>query len=501
MSDRDILRPRSQGRGLFNPCGCWCVVGSVALRSGSGPWAIHRPLRVLTRSLLSMAGVVLAEDQPAAPASSTSPGAPTESSPTSKACALETTSTSAVPAKPAAARNSDAGKARGAGRQPPSRHRSEGGLAEKGPLERLPPHLSLSQRDLLDTDVSFQPWGSENSVRIPDPVLAARGSVREQFQSRSPQDSLSSSWPQCHTVVAKPEREPEDASRQVDPSQMVGLPLTQEGDGSEGEVAVTLVDTSQPGDPLSVHEPIKIVITMSSAQNSMTDLGSSLHLKATGAERTSCESEANPAAPGTASPPHVEQRTIPVITLELSEDEGGATTCPEGSGGQRTPETRMVEVPSAQRWGCESGEGPDATKDCSSPPGDPCETAPLFPPTAAPESVQGKEGQASLDPSSCKTSHEKRHARVLSVDSGTDVIFSKSSTEIVNDKEKTIPTSKSDLEAKEGQTPNESNFLEFVSLLESISTSKGVVPSRRDGPAEPDRETELLGGENHPSLS
>lgn len=47
---------------------------------------------------------------------------------------------------------------------------------------------------------------------------------------------------------------------------------------------------------------------------------------------------------------------------------------------------------------------------------------------------------------------------------------------MVSDGEKPIPTSKSDLEAKEGQIPNESNFLEFVSLLESISTSKAVAP-------------------------
>lgn len=37
----------------------------------------------------------------------------------------------------------------------------------------------------------------------------------------------------------------------------------------------------------------------------------------------------------------------------------------------------------------------------------------------------------------------------------------------------TMTSSKSDLEAKEGQTPNESNFLEFVSLLGSLSTRAG----------------------------
>lgn len=33
-----------------------------------------------------------------------------------------------------------------------------------------------------------------------------------------------------------------------------------------------------------------------------------------------------------------------------------------------------------------------------------------------------------------------------------------------------MTSSKSDLEAKEGQIPNESNFLEFISLLGSLST-------------------------------
>ena len=85
-------------------------------------------------------------------------------------------------------------------------------------------------------------------------------------------------------------------------------------------------------------------------------------------------------------------------------------------------------------------------------------------------------------------------ARVLSVDSGTDVFLSKSSAEIINDKEQTMPTSKSDLEAKEGQVPNESNFLEFVSLLESINTSKVVVSNQRNEPTEQNKDSRLPAG-------
>ncbi|XP_004432433.1 PREDICTED: pecanex-like protein 2 [Ceratotherium simum simum] len=431
-------------------------------------------------------GVVLSEDQPVAPVSSTSPGIKTENLPASKGYMLETMTTSAMPLKPVVAETliNDKGKERRGKGQPPFRHRSEGGLVDKVALKKLP-HLSLSQYDLLETDVSFQPWGSENSVLIPEPVNYAQGSMREQLRSKSPQDSLSSSCPQCNTVIAKPVHKPVDASWQVDP------PLNQEVDYSDSEVAVTLIDTSQPGDPLSLHEPIKIVITMSSTQNSTTDLESSLHLKVISTERTGLKSD-EPATPGVASPPNVEQMRIPVIMLELSEDGRGDVICPEDNGSERTPERLMVEASSNQCSGYESGEGGNATKDYSPSLRDHCETSPPLTPNMVFESEAGKEGQANLDPSSCKTSHEKRHARVLSVDSGTDVLC-KSSAEITNDKEKTIPTSKSDLEAKEGQIPNESNFLEFVSLLESINTSKVVASSQRNGSAEQNRESGLLG--------
>ncbi|KAF0870452.1 PCX2 protein, partial [Crocuta crocuta] len=467
------------------PLRCSSRGRSLSSQHSSGP--LELPAQETVEDLK---GVIFSEDQPVAPVSSTSPGIRTDGSPAYKACAPETMTPPVIPMKRAVAESgaSDQGKERGGKGQPPLRHRSEGGLVEKEALRKLP-HLSLSQYDLLETEVSFQPWGSENSVLSPEPANYAPGSLREGLQSKSPPDSLSSSCPQCNTVIARPvpARASLDASRQGDP------PLNQEVDYSDSEVAVTLIDTSQPGDPLSLHEPIKIVITMSSTPNSMTDLESSLHLKVMGTERAGLKSDAEPAAPGVASPPHTEQRRIPVITLELSEDGAGGAMCPEGSGGDRTPERLMVEASSNQCSGYESGEGGNATKDGSpSPTGDRCETAPPFTPHAAPESEGAKEGQANLDPSSCKTSHEKRHTRVLSVDSGTDVFLSKSSAEVIGDKEKTIPTSKSDLEAKEGQMPNESNFLEFVSLLESINTSKLAASNERNGAVEQNKDRGLL---------
>ncbi|XP_067567184.1 pecanex-like protein 2 isoform X3 [Pseudorca crassidens] len=429
-------------------------------------------------------GVIVSDDQPVAPVSSTSPGMKTERLPASKGHVPETMTTSAIPVKPVVAETciSDKGKEKGGQGQSPFCHRSEGGLVDKEAVKKVP-YLSLSQYDLLETDVSFQPWGSENSVPIPEPGNFA--SIREQLQSKSPQDSLSSSCPQCNTVIAKPGRE--QVSQQVDP------PLNQEVDDSDNEVAVTLIDTSQPGDLLSLHEPIKIVITMSSTPNSMTDLESSLHLKVVGTEATGFTCDAEPVPPGAAGPE--KQMRIPIITLELSEGGGGGMVCPEGNGSDRTPERLMVEASSNPCSGYESGDGGDATQDHSPSPGDPCTTPPPTPDVVS-ESEGGMEVQANLDPSSCRTSQEKRHSQVLSVDSGTDVFLSKSSAEVINDKEQTMPTSKSDLEAKEGQIPNESNFLEFVSLLESINTSKVVVSNQKNEPAEQSKDSGLP-GDNH----
>ncbi|XP_028623600.1 pecanex-like protein 2 [Grammomys surdaster] len=429
---------------------------SVHSQHSSGP--LELPAQETVEDLK---GVVLSEDQPEALVSSTSPGMKSESLPASQGRTPEPTPRPACPGKPVTTEIFTArkGKEPGSAGQRPARHRSESGLVNTGALKKLP-HLSLSQYDLLETDISFQPWGSEHSVLIPQPKCT-QGPTRALPQSRSPQDSLSSSCCQCNTVLAKPtEEELTQTSGQVE------LPLNQEVVDSDSEVAVTLIDTSQPGEPLSLHEPIKIVITMSSTPNSVSDPENSLHLRVTSSDRTSVRPNAEPAGPGD-SPADPEQVRIPLITLELTEDGGGrGVSCSEGNGGEST--LKRMDVMSPDR--CPgSGLGEYSTKDGSPTPGP---TLATITSSVDPEPEGNREGQGNLDPASCKSSHEKRHTRVLSVDSGTDVFLSRSAKEVVSDGEKPIPTSKSDLEAKEGEIPNESNFLEFVSLLESISTSK-----------------------------
>ncbi|CAO2609362.1 Pecanex-like protein 2 [Lemmus lemmus] len=451
------------------------------LRCSSRGQSVHSqrssPLELPAQETVEdLKGVVLSEDQPEAVVSSTSPGIKSESLPASQGRTPEPTPRpAAATGKPVTTEilTGRKGKEPGGTGQRPARHRSESGLVNTRALKKLP-HLSLSQYDLLETDITFQPWGSEHSALIPQCSNCPQGPTRAQSQSRSPQDSLSSSYGQHNTILAKPTEEEEltQTSGQVEP------PFNQEVVDSDGEVAVTLIDTSQPGEPLSLHEPIKIVITMSSTPNSTSDLESSLHLKVTSSDRTSVRLDAEPSGPGVASPADSEQVRIPLITLELTEEGGGrGISCPERNEGERAPE-RMEMTSSDHRFGCGSGDMECSPKNGSPTPRQAWEPVPTpapLTPRVDPESEESREGQTNLDPASCKSGHEKRHARVLSVDSATDVFLSRSPKEVASDSsEKPIPTSKSDLEAKEGQIPNESNFLEFVSLLESINTSKVV---------------------------
>uniref|UniRef100_A0A671L775 Pecanex-like protein n=1 Tax=Sinocyclocheilus anshuiensis TaxID=1608454 RepID=A0A671L775_9TELE len=80
----------------------------------------------------------------------------------------------------------------------------------------------------------------------------------------------------------------------------------------------------------------------------------------------------------------------------------------------------------------------------------------------------------------------RSHARGLSIDSGRDAVLI---SHRAKDKLGTMTSSKSDLEAKEGQIPNESNFVEFVSLLESINST------RFGGGNEAEKENEERNGE------
>lgn len=420
------------------------------------------------------------EDQVAPPVSSTSPCIKADMLPVSTASASGAT-TSAIVTKPAALETLSGNgiNENGGNGQSYRQHGSQDILVDRDVAKNFS-NISSSQGDILRTGVSSEPWDSENSI-ISDHLSNPKSYKREKLPDESPQTGFTSNCPQCNVIATKDLKHVESSCNAGNAHE--GL------DCLDGETAVAIVDNSLPGDQLC--EPIKIVITMSTTPNTtLSDLAGSAHLNASGPERTSSAIESGIVAGGRPSQQTNEQLRIPVITFDLSDDSKGKA-CPEVSEGERTPEILKADLSSNQCSGYESG---DAVKEHSNPAHTPLETNPCSDPNRenAFENVQSmdltsKEELQNLDPQSCRTALEKRHMRVLSVDSGTDVLLSKNCME-VSDKEKTLPTSKSDLEAKEGQVPNESNFLEFVSLLESINTSKMKVSNQPTVKTEPTKE-------------
>uniref|UniRef100_A0A8C4YGA4 Pecanex-like protein n=1 Tax=Gopherus evgoodei TaxID=1825980 RepID=A0A8C4YGA4_9SAUR len=416
-------------------------------------------------------GVTTLEDQASPPVLSTSPYIKADMLPISTAHMSDST-TSAIVTKPAAMEMfiSNGTNEKEEKMHPSGYFGSEDILMDKDLVKKLS-NLSLSQYDILRTGISFEQWGSENSVIISEHLSNPKSYKREKFPDGSVHESFNRNCPQCNTIATKETDGPVEISFHVDNTD-------EDLDYSDGEVAIALVDGSLPGDQLNLHEPIKIVITMSSTPNTMNDIEGGLHLKVSGTEKTGSNPDSGVAIADRHSQKNNEQIKIPVITFELSDD-GGGNVHLEASESERTPERLKVDASSNQCSGYESGDLDNAVKHHSNPANSHSETNTHLGPNLenASENLlvtasNSKESQQNLDPLSYKTAHEKRHIRVLSVDSGTDIFLSKNSMEIISDKEKTLPTSKSDLEAKEGQIPNESNFLEFVSLLESINTAK-----------------------------
>lgn len=362
---------------------------------------------------------------------------------------------------------------------------------DKGVMKKLP-NISLSQYDILKTGISFEPWSSENSLIISEHLSNPKCFKRDKCLDASAQDRIVSSCPQCHTVAAKGnEGRVESYSSSIDD-------MKEHHDDSEGEVAIALVDNSLPGDSLLLHEPIKIVITMSSTQTLASDLEDLPCLKVPGTEKSSSDPDSGVAmADQHNKQRNDEQERIPVITFELSENSVGQD-CQEANEGLRMLENVTIDTSSNPCSGYESAEPDNIKKEHSEKPSKNHAEISSNPENASENVVattlHSKNGEQNLGISSYKMGQEKRHARVLSVDSGTDALLSKNSTETVSDKEKLLPTSKSELEAKEGQIPNESNFLEFVSLLESLNTSKAT---ESDCKSESANNKRLIGGEQH----
>lgn len=283
------------------------------------------------------------------------------------------------------------------------------------------------------------------------------------------------------------------------------------------EIEVVLVDNSGPGPApsgLDDRDTVKIVITMSCDPQTAAQLEESVkqRLLENTQVRTQVHSGKHHAqllhrpvsrfkAQKDAGEGHVK---IPVITFDSPEEEGDGGSEDESTLRQATSQSEEFhlcrETASSecldpeQRPAGGQGSGDDGDDDGSS-----GAAAGALEPNA------DSRGFLRLPPTLGRCGPGGRtHIRGLSVDSGKDSVLPShhshhgvgphfrllftlqppAGSNISACLQATMTTSKSDLEAKEGQLPDESNFLEFVSLLGSLSTRAGGSSTQEDQEAE-----------------
>lgn len=268
------------------------------------------------------------------------------------------------------------------------------------------------------------------------------------------------------------------------------------------EIAVVLVDTSGPSTHLDETDTVKIIITMSCDAQTAAELEESVKQSILGSAQMGLERQAGAAGECLIK--------IPVITFDSPEDEGTA--------GEEDPKSDAAEACLPQlplpdtHLSKEQTSSDSATLDCRDIESNDPEFEHLSPQltndnsssgidvhshpdeTDLPELNMDPEGFLQIPSASGKHGPGSRtHVRGMSMDSGTDAVLS---ADRAKDKLRTLTSSKSDLEAKEGQIPNESNFLEFVSLLGSISSTRASTGNPPDDLAE-DGEKASHEGELH----
>ncbi|KAL4640844.1 pecanex-like protein 2 isoform X2 [Arapaima gigas] len=275
----------------------------------------------------------------------------------------------------------------------------------------------------------------------------------------------------CNNNAPGPTYETEDALKPLQDSQV-------EENYCSDEISVVLVDNSGPSACLDESDTVKIVITMSCDAQTAAELEESVKLSI-------LESAQSQMGAGCGSNDYPVK--IPIITFDSPEDDGsaaeeeathpcetGVTTQPlHNPDAQLSQELVSMDVPSQDHQDRREEEelleppSPQLTNDNSS---SGIDVQSHVDESDPPELKTDKDGFLRIPSSLARHSSGRMHMRGLSVDSGTDVALG---ADAAGDKLHTMTSSKSDLEAKEGQIPNESNFVEFVSLLESINSTRG----------------------------
>ncbi|XP_042358651.1 pecanex-like protein 2 [Plectropomus leopardus] len=273
------------------------------------------------------------------------------------------------------------------------------------------------------------------------------------------------------------------------------------------EIEVVLVDNSGPG-PVSTHlddsDTVKIIITMSCDPQTAAQLEESVkqsllenaqaqkdagecHIKIPvitfdspeeekqemeeGEEGISSEDELTPKQQPTSQSEEFH------LCRETTTSESTTLECPDPDQGHVGLQTTDDSTPSPQLTNDNSSSGIDVHSHHD-------DTDPLDPNVDS-------QGFLRLPPALARYGPGGRtHIRGLSMDSGKDAVLLSDRSHNTT----TMTSSKSDLEAKEGQIPNESNFLEFVSLLGSLSTRGGGASSTQED-ERPERKEEVAAAE------
>uniref|UniRef100_A0A8C7SVS1 Pecanex-like protein n=1 Tax=Oncorhynchus mykiss TaxID=8022 RepID=A0A8C7SVS1_ONCMY len=223
------------------------------------------------------------------------------------------------------------------------------------------------------------------------------------------------------------------------------------------EIAVVLVDNSGPSDRLDENDTFKIIITMSCDAQTAAELEESVKQSILESAQAQMVIGHHGGAAGNCL------NKIPVITFDSPEDD-------EQSGAENEGELlSKVDPAQLQTPNLEHPTPLSTTPDNSSSGIDihshPDENDP-------PDLNVDADGFLRIPSTFRKYGPGGRtHVRGLSMDSGKDAVLIADRSQ---NRQTTMTSSKSDLEAKEGQIPNETNFVEFVSLLESINSTRGA---------------------------
>ncbi|KAG7228569.1 hypothetical protein INR49_007743 [Caranx melampygus] len=258
------------------------------------------------------------------------------------------------------------------------------------------------------------------------------------------------------------------------------------------EIEVVLVDNSVPG-PATVRlddsDTVKIIITMSCDPQTAAQLEESVkqsilenaqaqkeagecHIKIPVITFDSPEEEKQEAEEGeeaacSEEDPTLKQQTTTTeefhLCKETTSSESTTLECPDPDQEHLGPQMTSDSTPSPQLTNDNSSSGIDVHSH-------PDDTDPL-------DLNVDSQGFLRLPPALGRYGPGGRtHIRGLSMDSGKDAVLLSDRSHNTS----TMTSSKSDLEAKEGQIPNESNFLEFVSLLGSLSTRGGGASTQEE---------------------